>query len=180
MKVVLSKPKKKQFNIYVNTEQFELLQKIPKDSVHLGEISDFTLGITPYDKYKGHSQELIKSRGFHSDTKESDIYKPLISGGNIERYFVSDEIKEYIKYGEWLGAPRDERFFNSPRVLIRQIVSGKPPLLLIITAQPFDEASKLVLPKGSSHLEQTTAILVSLKVLKTLLCFWNPNNLRFL
>tara|TARA_B100000963_G_C22624323_1_gene671556 strand:+ start:137 stop:3157 length:3021 start_codon:yes stop_codon:yes gene_type:complete len=115
------------FNIYVNAEQFNLLQKIPKDSVDLGEISDFTLGITPYDKYKGHSQELIKSRGFHSETKESEIYKPLISGGNIERYFVSDEIKEYIKYGEWLGAPRDERFFNSPRILIRQIVSGKPP-----------------------------------------------------
>ena len=42
------------------------------------------------------------------------------------------------------------------------IVSGNPPLLLIITAHPFDEASKLVLPKGSSHLEQTTAILVFL------------------
>jgi hypothetical protein len=40
------------------------------------------------------------------------------------------------------------------------IVSGKPPLLLIITAQPFEDASKLVLPNGSSHLEQTTAILV--------------------
>ena len=131
-KKIISKSNWKQndnynFNIYVNTEQFELLQKIPKDSVDLGKISDFTLGITPYDKYKGHSQELIKSRGFHSDTKESDIYKPLINGGNIERYFVSDEIKEYIKYGKWLGAPRDERFFNSPRVLIRQIVSGKPP-----------------------------------------------------
>ena len=115
------------FNIYVSPEQFELLQKISKDSISLGEISDFTLGITPYDKYKGHSQELIKSRGYHSDTKESDAYKPLISGGNIKRYFVSNEIKEYINYGEWLGAPRDERFFNSPRVLIRQIVSGKPP-----------------------------------------------------
>ena len=131
-KKIISKSNWKQndnynFNIYVNTEQFELLQKIPKDSVDLGKISDFSLGITPYDKYRGHSQELIKSRGFHSDTKESDIYKPLINGGNIERYFVSDEIKEYIKYGKWLGAPRDERFFNSPRVLIRQIVSGKPP-----------------------------------------------------
>ena len=42
------------------------------------------------------------------------------------------------------------------------IVSGKPPLLLIITAHPFAAASKLVLPKGSSHLEQTTAILVFL------------------
>ena len=131
-KKIISKSNWKQndnynFNIYVSPEQFELLQKIPKDSIDLGEIADFTLGITPYDKYKGHSQEIIKSRGFHSDTKDSDVYKPLISGGNIERYFVSDEIKEYIKYGDWLGAPRDERFFNSPRVLIRQIVSGKPP-----------------------------------------------------
>ena len=131
-KKIISKSNWKQndnynFNIYVSPEQFELLQKIPKDSIDLGEIADFTLGITPYDKYKGHSQELIKSRGFHSDSKDSDVYKPLISGGNIERYFVSDEIKEYIKYGDWLGAPRDERFFNSPRVLIRQIVSGKPP-----------------------------------------------------
>ena len=38
-------------------------------------------------------------------------------------------------------------------------VSLSPPLLLTITAQPLDEASKLVLPKGSSHLEQVTAIL---------------------
>lgn len=131
-KKIISKSNWKQndnfnFNIYVSPEQFELLQKIPKESIYLGEIADFTLGITPYDKYKGHSPELIKSRGFHSDTKESDEYKPLISGGNIERYFVSDEIKEYIKYGDWLGAPRDEKFFNSPRVLIRQIVSGTPP-----------------------------------------------------
>ena len=36
---------------------------------------------------------------------------------------------------------------------------SKPPLLLIIVAHPLLEASKLVLPKGSSHLEQATAIL---------------------
>lgn len=88
------------FNIYVSSEQFGLLQKIPKNSIDLGKIADFTLGITPYDKYKGHSQELIKSRLFHSETRESDVFKPLISGGNIERYFVSDKVKEYIKYGE--------------------------------------------------------------------------------
>ncbi|MAL21662.1 N-6 DNA methylase [Xanthomarina sp.] len=115
------------FNIYVSPEQFELLQKILSDAVELETIADFTLGITPYDKYKGHSQEIIKSRAFHSKTKDGEEYKPLISGGNIERYYVSDEITEYIKYGDWLGAPRDERFFNSPRILIRQIVSGKPP-----------------------------------------------------
>ena len=44
-------------------------------------------------------------------------------------------------------------------------VSGKPPLLLIITAHPLLAASKLVLPNGSSHLEHTTDILVFLSPL---------------
>ena len=38
-------------------------------------------------------------------------------------------------------------------------VSGKPPLLLIITAEPLLAASRLVLPNGSSHLDETTEIL---------------------
>ena len=49
------------------------------------------------------------------------------------------------------------------------IVSGNPPLLEITTAHPRLAASKLVLPKGSSHLEQATAILVLSKLFKT---FW--------
>jgi hypothetical protein len=43
------------------------------------------------------------------------------------------------------------------------IVSGKPPLLVIITAHPQLADSRLVLPKGSSHLEHTTDILDFLK-----------------
>ncbi|MBL0327023.1 MAG: hypothetical protein IPP61_17985 [Cytophagaceae bacterium] len=31
-----------------------------------------------------------------------------------------------MRYGKWLGAPRDEKFFTKPRVIIRQIVSGNP------------------------------------------------------
>ena len=38
------------------------------------------------------------------------------------------------------------------------VVSGKPPLFEIIVAQPLDPDSNAVLPKGSSHLDGTTAI----------------------
>jgi hypothetical protein len=92
----------------------------------LGDIADFTLGITPYDKYTGHSQEVIKSRAFHSTEKIDETYKPLITGENITRYFTKDKSEEFIKYGDWLGARRDERFFKDSRILIRQIVSGNP------------------------------------------------------
>ena len=57
--------------------------------------------------------------------------------------------------------------FNSFSIFALVTVSGNPPLFVIITAQPLAEASKLVLPNGSSHLEQATAILVCLKIFKT-------------
>jgi len=45
-------------------------------------------------------------------------------------------------------------------------VSGNPPRLEIMTAAPLLEASKLVLPNGSSHLEHTIEILLFLDNLK--------------
>ena len=115
------------FNIFISVEQLRLINKIEVDSTKLGNIADFTLGITPYDKYRGHSEEIIKNREFHSLIKINENYKPLITGENITRYFVSNTIKEYINYGDWLGAARVERFFKDERILVRQIVSGNPP-----------------------------------------------------
>jgi hypothetical protein len=115
------------FNIYFSTERDKILSKIETDAIQLSDISDFSLGITPYDKYKGHSQKTIDSREFHSNKKIDETYKPLISGDAINRYKISDSIEEYIKYGDWLGAKREERFFKEPRIILRQIVSGNPP-----------------------------------------------------
>ena len=70
--------------------------------------------------------------------------------------------------------------FRSFNITPFVIVSGKPPLLLIITAQPADDASKLVLPNGSSHREHTTAILDLLYTSTTLLCDINPRLFKFL
>ena len=115
------------FNIFISVEQLSLINKIELDSTKLDDIADFTLGITPYDKYRGHSEETIKNREFHSMTKIDENYKPLITGENITRFSVSNTIKEFINYGDWLGASRDEKFFKDERILVRQIVSGNPP-----------------------------------------------------
>jgi len=115
------------YDIFSTKSELKILDKIKTESIELDELADFSLGITPYDKYRGHSEETIKSRAFHSLSRENESYKPLITGENITRYNVSNKINEYIKYGDWLGAPRDPKFFNSERILIRQIVSGNPP-----------------------------------------------------
>ncbi|PKP13926.1 MAG: restriction endonuclease subunit M [Bacteroidetes bacterium HGW-Bacteroidetes-3] len=127
-KAVWKKDENLNYNIFLSPDGINLLNKIKQNSTNeLGEISDFSLGITPYDKYQGHSQEIIKSRAFHANEKLDSTYKPLIAGENILRFNVTNQIREYIKYGDWLGAKREERFFTSPRIIVRQIVSGKPP-----------------------------------------------------
>jgi len=115
------------YNIFVGRDELQILQKIESQSIELKQIANFSLGITPYDKYRGHSEETIKNRRFHSPRQLNPDYKPLIAGENITRYHVSSEVKEYIHYGDWLGAMREAKFFTQPRLIVRQIVSGHPP-----------------------------------------------------
>ncbi|HJX50528.1 MAG TPA: N-6 DNA methylase, partial [Candidatus Nanoarchaeia archaeon] len=114
------------FSIFADKETNSLLNKLEENSMPLIELADFSLGITPYDKYRGHTKKQIENKEFHSNRKEDENYKKLISGGDIVRYGIFWNGKNWIKYGSWLGAPRDKRFFTEPHIVVRQIVSGKP------------------------------------------------------
>ena len=113
------------FNIFSNPQTISILRKIEQDTTPLSYYLESSLGITPYDKAKGHTPQMIKERVFHSTTALSNEYVPLIEGRNIHPYYVFGEVREFLKYGPWLGAPREKRFFTEPRVIVRQIVGGK-------------------------------------------------------
>lgn len=115
------------FNIFINNDYKNILNKIENNKQNLEFYCDFSLGITPYDKYAGHTENQIKNRIFHSNYKKNDTYKELLSGEDIKRYFVEWGGKEYISYGNWLAAPRKKEFFTGEKIFIRQIISGKPP-----------------------------------------------------
>jgi len=152
------------FNIYLTNDIQGVIRKCHTDVEMLGEIADFSLGITPYDKYKGHSNDIIKNKKFHSNDKVDDTYKPLIAGENILRFKVRGNVKEYIKYGDWLGAPREERFFIAPRVIVRQIVSGNPPRIYAgYTDKPlyFTQIGFAIIPNKVISPKALTALLNS-------------------
>lgn len=116
------------FNIFVSAEITEIIKSIDTSNVDpIDSYFDFSLGITPYDKHKGHTPEIIESRAFHAKERLNKNYVPLISGSNILRFNIAGAIEEYLHYGDWLGAPRQLKFFTSPRVVVRQIISGNPP-----------------------------------------------------
>lgn len=112
------------FNIFKDSIETDILNLIEENKVELVEEVNFSLGITPYDKAKGHTKQQIENRVFHSNQKESSEYVPLIGGKNIRKFNIELKFEEYLKYGKWLGAPRDSRFFTSPKIVVRQILDG--------------------------------------------------------
>ncbi len=50
------------FNIYLNNDIQKVISTALSNTTELVNIADFTLGITPYDKYRGHTEEQIKNR----------------------------------------------------------------------------------------------------------------------
>ncbi|MFM9839397.1 MAG: Eco57I restriction-modification methylase domain-containing protein [Cyclobacteriaceae bacterium] len=112
------------FNIFKDDEESQLLNSISQSKIDLVNEVEFSLGITPYDKAKGHTTDQIENRVFHSTEKLSDEYVPLLAGKNIQKYNIDFNFEEYLKYGNWLGAPRDVKFFKNPKIVVRQILSG--------------------------------------------------------
>lgn len=114
------------FNIFSNDSIIDILNKIENGTTPFIEVADFCLGVTPYDKYKGHTPSQIENKVFHADHKKDESFRKLLSGSDITRYGIFWNGNQWIKYGTWLGAPREKRFFTEPRIVVRQIVSGNP------------------------------------------------------
>ncbi len=109
-----------QIDFQSNDGEEGLLKKIETQCKRLGELCDVSQGITPYDKYRGHDANLISKRAFHADEKRDETYGPWLNGRDISRYSINWR-GEWLSYGDWLGAPREPRFFTQEKLLCREV-----------------------------------------------------------
>ncbi len=86
----------------------------------LKDFGEIIQGITPYDRYRGQSAEIIKNRAYHFKTKKDADCGKWLEGKDIGRYSIKWS-GEWLRYGPWLAAPRDPAFFNGPRLLFREV-----------------------------------------------------------
>ncbi len=97
-----------------------IIKKIETSSVKLGDIGEAIQGLTPYDSYRGHSKELIKNREFHVNEKIDESCGKWLDGKHVNRYRLAKG-DEWLKYGDWLAAPREKRFFEGARLIYREV-----------------------------------------------------------
>lgn len=90
-----------------------ILKKFEVNSYPLDTLVDSSQGITVYAKVQG------KKINYFKDKKTSEYLKPCTKGREIFRYTHYWSGK-YIEYGDWLWCPRDPKYFENPKIFLRQ------------------------------------------------------------
>jgi len=118
-------------NISKTDTKTELLVQKIKSNKSLTTFFEVSQGYIPYrrsDLVKHYGEEqgnkIVDERLWHSETKLSDEYKQEILGKDIER-FRNSETNSFIKYGKHVASFVPFKFFNQPRVLVREITNCK-------------------------------------------------------
>lgn len=94
----------------------KILKKFEVNAEPLGEVVNSSQGITVYAKVQGEKINHFRER---KTTKHS---KPYSKGREIFKY-THQWAGGYIEYGDWLWCPRDSKYFESPKILLRQTAS---------------------------------------------------------
>lgn len=83
---------------------------------------DISQGLIAYDKYRGQSAEIIRTRAYHYSAYKEGL-KRWLWGEDVKRYSVKWNGKEYIDYCEGIANPRQPKFFIRKRILVREITN---------------------------------------------------------
>jgi len=109
------------FNLFLTENIYQLKQKIEESSIFVKDELIIKNGVKPYEKGKGkpaQTAETMKEKPFTSITQIDASFTPLIGGSSFHRYKILWNNDFWIKYGEWLAAPRDKEIFTAPEKLI--------------------------------------------------------------
>jgi hypothetical protein len=134
-----------------------IIDKIRLKSIKLEEVADITRGVNPYDKYQGQSEEVIKNKQYHSTFKKDKTFVPEIRGKHVGHYSYKWDGKHYISYGSWLAAPREKKYFEGARLIMRQVLGDKLNCTIINENLIIDQSVFIAKPK-KQYAEYLSAI----------------------
>ena len=144
--------------------EIQINRIVNKIMAHGNPLSSFfpeiSQGLIAYDKYKGQDEATIKNRAYHH-FEYIDGYKKWLWGEDVQRYETKWNGKEYIDYCAGIANPRQPKYFNGKRLLIREITN--PSIFAsIVTEELYNDPSILIVLDSETYsLEVVLAILNS-------------------
>ena len=109
------------YNLFLTEKDYKLIEKVLSGSFLVNDELIIKNGVKPYEKGKGtppQTAETLRIKPYTSEVKVDDSFSPLIGGSYFNRYRLIWNNNYWIKYGEWLAAPRDSHIFEIEEKLI--------------------------------------------------------------
>ncbi|MBQ8958046.1 MAG: Eco57I restriction-modification methylase domain-containing protein [Bacteroidales bacterium] len=115
------------YEIPINADNaaFFIKEKMQKDSSLLNDVDgiEMCLGAQPYHN-SIHTAEEMKSKFLHSDYRVNDNYVRDYGGKHFSKYVINKLPSKWIDYGAEFYTKPARRFFDGPRIVIREIPSN--------------------------------------------------------
>ncbi|NQY11718.1 MAG: N-6 DNA methylase, partial [Flavobacteriales bacterium] len=112
-------------NITATKEIKNVLSKFKTNVVSLASFTSIGRGVGVYHKRVGHTKELIATDPYQSQLKEDETFVPYLRGKHVQRWHTKWDNNSFISYGNWLAEPREPKFFEGDRIVLRQIPSKR-------------------------------------------------------
>lgn len=165
-------------NIVLPQLQQKLFHKLKAKSAPLKEFANVFNGVKPFEKGKGmppQTAQIMLEKPYVVKGKKptGNDWKPLLRGSLINRYAILWNNDSWIKYGEWLAAPRDPMIFEAPeKIYVRQTGDS---IMAVYGQSGFVARDNLhiILPKKSTNIFFLLGILNS-KLIDFAYFFINP------
>jgi type I restriction-modification system DNA methylase subunit len=166
------------FTVTLSLESASCFQKIQKVSKPLSDYCDVMSGIKEYQVGKGRppqtKEDKLEGR-FNSCFKKDDTFRKEVRGKHVTRYALNWD-NEFVSYGPWIAEPRNPKYFEGERLLMRQIPSPDS-LMTCYTRDEYvvDQSAYVIKPIEDSNLN----IFAILGLLNSKAVFWyyqNENN----
>jgi hypothetical protein len=110
-----------EFLTYADSASTLLIRKIQRNSKALQEFTDVQRGVTPFD--------LTGSRT-HATSRPA-------FNGTVRRYSIEQDSGHYIRFDDTLAEPKPEKYFEGPRLLLRELISRQFRLQAVKVTESF-------------------------------------------
>lgn len=140
-------------NIFDNDLESEIISKIQISTATLDMFCRPCSGYNPYEVGKGiapngkaHTKETVKEKPYHSNYQIDSDWKCEVIGRNLSRYYLQKKNDRWIKYGNWLAAPRDRTNFIGKRILVQEITGGIDKRIIAVYVEDEIYHSRDIIP----------------------------------
>ena len=141
------------FDVQSNENISTLLNKVKSDSTALHELFEISRGVNSYDKNRGQSENTIATKAYHSSFKKDKTFVPELRGLHVNRYSYTWDGEHFISYGEWLAAPREQKYFSGQRIILRQVLGKHLQATLIEEDFIIDQSVFIAVPREGTKID---------------------------